>query len=138
MAYRDLLVPNELTLYCGSITTSTSALDTVSMTFSGVWADPIVADVGFQKIGSTIYCIIPSIIGTATVSATIQSSNLPTAYTPTGTKYAASVISKANGVTGSGLCGISTKLVFGDDMAGDIFDTGANVGIMPHVISWEV
>jgi len=136
MAYQDLLVPNNLKLYCGSLSTSGDVY-TVSMTFSGPWASPITATVGFQIMGDSVYCTLPSILGTATTSAVIQSSNLPTNFLPSITKYTPSVVSLAGSTSGAGLCTISTKLIFGDNMAGGIFDTGSNVGILPQTILWS-
>ena len=135
MAYQDLLVPNNLNIYCKTITNFTASAD---ITFTGIWDVPKVATIKFIKEGNVVTCIFPEITGLhGTTNATIQSSAIPSNFAASTLNYAPIVVNTSSG-SNMGLCTISTTFKIAADMEGALFVGADGNGILPCVIQYRV
>ena len=136
MAYSDLLVPNKLNLYCGSIASSVS----IPMTFTGPWDISHTVNVQFMKMDNVIICIFPQITGNhGSTNASITSSDIPIEYVPTSTinVYSPLVVNTSSGMN-MGLAQISSTFKISSNMAGNTFVTDDGIGILPCVFYYHL
>jgi len=126
MSLQNILVPNDLNLYCKSIIESGSSVSSFVFNLSGPWASPQNCTVYISRQGQTVTLLFNQVVAAASTSATISSNNfLPAQYFPYNSLLVNQLIlGESNSVFAncyvdlSNTGGLTIKLADGSNFAG--------------------